>query len=128
MLLGRNLAEVLFAQRIDEREMAMALDHARHQRHAAAVDRRDAVPLNLIVAACDRRDAVVLDEDLARIALVVLAVPDLHVGEKIGHRRRPPPRRAASGAAGLSPAGPSLEKRGSASYRQSWPGIHYLRH
>ena len=54
MLLGRNLAEILIARRTDEGKMAMPLDHARHERHAAAVDDLGAVAANLPVAARDR--------------------------------------------------------------------------
>src|SRR5271163_322056 len=90
MLFGRNLAEILVARRADERQMAMALDHARHQGHAAAVDDLDAVAANLPLTARDRGDAVMFDQHLGRIALVVLAIPDLRVHNQIGHRVHPP--------------------------------------
>jgi hypothetical protein len=54
MLLGWNLAEILIARRPDEGEMAMPLDHARHERHGGAVDDLGAVAANLPVAARDR--------------------------------------------------------------------------
>ena len=90
MLFGRNLAEILVARRADERQMAMALDHARHQGHAAAVDDLGAVAANLPLTARDRGDAVMFDQHLGRIALVVLAIPDLRVHNQIGHRVHPP--------------------------------------
>ena len=100
MLLGRDLAEVLIARRADERQMAMALDHARHQGHAAAVDDLGAVAANLSFVPRDRGDAVLFDQHVGRIALVVLAVPDLGVRNQKGHRGQPPGSPADPSAGG----------------------------
>ena len=86
MLFGRNLAEVLIAGRADEGEMAMTLDHARHQGHAASVDDLGAVAAKLAFVARDRGDAVMLDQHLGRITLIVLAIPDLRVLNQKGHQ------------------------------------------
>ena len=90
VLLGRDFAEVLVAGRADEGEMAMALDQARHQGHAAAVDDLGAVAANLSLVPRDRGDAVVFDQHLGRIALVILAIPDLRVHNQKRHRVHPP--------------------------------------
>ena len=97
MLLGRNLAEILIARRTDEGKMAMPLDHARHERHAAAVDDLGAVAANLPMTARDRGDAVIFDEHVGRIALVVFAVPHLRVHNQKGHGAHPPFRAGALG-------------------------------
>src|ERR1700743_862450 len=90
MLFRRDFAEILVAQRIDEGQVTMAFDQPRHERHAATVDRRHPLALNLIVPSRDGCNSIFLDENFSGIALVVLTVPNLNVSEQISHPRPPP--------------------------------------
>ena len=90
VLFGRNFAEILVAHRTGEGEMAMAFDHARHQRHACRRRSPRRRRGEFVLAARDRGDAVTFDQHLGRIALVVFAVPDLRVLNQKGHRVHPP--------------------------------------
>ena len=82
--LRRDLAEILVAARTDEGEVAMALDEAGHQRLAAAVDRLGrGLGADLVPAQRHLGDPVAGDQNLAGIAIVAIAVPYLHVPEKV---------------------------------------------
>ena len=91
VLLGRQFAELGRARNTSEADVAMALGHARHQRHALAVDRplgllaRDLVP-----ALGDLGDPIGADQDLARERRPPGRIEDQDVGQQLaGHQFAP---------------------------------------
>ena len=83
VLLGRDFPEILVSRRTNERKVAVAFDHAGHEELPLPVDGLlRAFAADHLAAAGDRLDAVLFDDHLARIGLVVHAVPNRDVSEQ----------------------------------------------
>ncbi len=95
VLLRRDLAEVLVAQRADEGKMAMPFDEAGHQCETPGVYRlRRRLGADLTLSSGDLGNSIPDDKNLAGVAVIRFAVPNLHVSEKIGRHRDPPANEA----------------------------------
>ena len=82
VLLRRDLAEVLVAQRTDEGKMAMPFDEAGHQCETRGVYRlRRRLGADLTLSSGDLRNSIPNDKNLPRVPVIRFAVPNLNVPE-----------------------------------------------
>ena len=88
VLLRRDLAEVLVAQRANEGKVAMPFDEAGHQCEPRGVYRlRRRLGADLALSPGDLGNSIPNDKNLAGIAVIRFAVPNLNVPEQIGRHR-----------------------------------------
>ena len=90
MVLRRQLAQRRAARRVDEGEMGVALDQARHQESAAGIEPLGALGgSHGLAGGCHRLDALALDQDLARKRRRAAAVPDRRMLDQQSHADLP---------------------------------------
>ena len=88
MLLGRHLADIAQPGGVGVADVAVAVDHPRHQRRAVALDDLGILARDLVRALGHRFDPIAPDQHLAAVGLASGAVEDRYVGEQpVGHRR-----------------------------------------
>ena len=86
VFLGRDVAEVGVLGGAAERQVRVALDQARHQRHAQRIDHVDAFGRALGRTALHGADAVALDQHLGGKRCGAGAVPELAIANQGRHR------------------------------------------